>query len=311
MALPGFTRAKFAVKWHDYQGSRTADAMLGAVQSHYPGTFSALKEKTLAGLAEKLDKRRHKPKALLFSLDGRIAFDLKRLSLELANKMDFLLIEAPSVELKTMYGVSSLPAFVIVQPDGQQLAYVDEKASTRDKSAPKLVYKRLAHFCQQAIGVPAFTDLLGFRSFEAFSASCLQYEAATATTTTSVSLIMVFGDRLQVSREPNKRRLALLQFLEKQIEAQKKPYRVHWMDEAILESSSQCRSILSEAVPGDCWMLIVNSKKRRYCPWKPESEHTDKEKDEQALQSLLQDISMGQLPMRPYVLDSSKHHDEL
>jgi hypothetical protein len=54
--MPGFTKNDFSKRWLDYESSRVMDAFLGAVQSHYPNNFIALKNVQLGTLAEKLDQ---------------------------------------------------------------------------------------------------------------------------------------------------------------------------------------------------------------------------------------------------------------
>jgi hypothetical protein len=56
MTMPGFVKGDLTPRWIDYESSRAADALLGAVQSHYPGNFLSLKDKTPDTLAEKLEK---------------------------------------------------------------------------------------------------------------------------------------------------------------------------------------------------------------------------------------------------------------
>lgn len=198
---------------------------------------------------------------------------MKQLSVEFRGKMDFIYVYQPHETTMDLYGVKNLPALLAVEPDGLHEFYSGGFGANK-----KVLYKKLQEFCQGVIGIPAFTgvDLSGFKTLPGFMQKCLAKDSG-------ISFVALMGDKLKLTEE-NRGKLNLLNYLSREIEKQSKPYRVCWMDENItlLPEFSQKFKIK------DSWMLLVNGKKGRFLAW-------NGPKTEKALQSLLQDLSQGQL----------------
>lgn len=100
----------------DYQGPRTARAIVEAVRDKMPMHVTRLKD---AGLSEWLSIEGSKPKTLVFSDKGVVSPLVKALAIDFLGSIDFALVKSSEKAAVEQFGVMSFPSVVLV-PGGDK-----------------------------------------------------------------------------------------------------------------------------------------------------------------------------------------------
>lgn len=101
----------------DYQGARTAKAIVEAVKDKVPNIVKRVTDKTLE---EWLQDAPEAPKAILFSEKGAISATLRALAIDFAGLIPVAQIRSKEKESVEKYGVTKYPTFVLLPGDGKE-----------------------------------------------------------------------------------------------------------------------------------------------------------------------------------------------
>lgn len=100
----------------DYQGARTAKAIVDAVKDKVPNIVKRVTDKNLD---EWLQDTPEAPKAILFSEKGAISATLRALAIDFAGLVPVAQIRSKEKEAVEKYGVTKYPTFVLLPGDGK------------------------------------------------------------------------------------------------------------------------------------------------------------------------------------------------
>lgn len=98
----------------DYQGARTAKAIVEAVRDKMPMHVTRLKD---AALAEWLTSEGSKPKAVVFSDKGTVSPLVKALAVDFLGSIDFAFMKSSEKAAVEQFGVKAFPAVVLVRSE--------------------------------------------------------------------------------------------------------------------------------------------------------------------------------------------------
>lgn len=140
---PGKKAGKPAIE--DYQGARSAKAIVEAVKDKIPNHVTRLKEGEVDSWAEK-----EGPKAILFSDKGVVNALVKALAIDFLGVLDVAQIRNKETQAVEKYGIDKFPTLILLPGEGKEpikydgemkkesmLAFLSQAASPNPDPAPK------------------------------------------------------------------------------------------------------------------------------------------------------------------------------